>query len=252
MVNEEIYRTATPIGNSSHVILPKGWEGSRIVLTRIEVDPKKEILDLIYPYLKYIVGVYLFGSYARKENKEDSDIDVIIVTSQRIDLEAKKPFDIIQIEKNKFDNFRKINPILFYSFLSESEPIVNKSFLEELKKIELKKHYFKKYIDETKEAININRQLLDLNKSQKYADDNIIYSSILRLRGAYIIKSFFKKEKFSNNSFLNFLKNNLSHDLKRCYEIYQAVRDNKKTDVKVKIEDAKNLINLLDKMIQKI
>ncbi len=256
MQKEEIHRIATPTGNGSHVILPKDWEGYEISLTKIETDPKKDILRLLEPYLKDIIGVYIYGSYVRKEQGKNSDIDIIVVTNKKMDIQIKKPFDITQIEKDKLDNFRRINPILFYSFLFEAEPIINSYFLEELRKKEVGsfKDYFNEYLEDTSRAISINQQLLNLNKSerQEYINNNLVYSLILRLRGVYILETLLKKERFSNDSFLKLLKNKLAHDPQGYYDIYRAIRDNKKTTRNIKVEEAEKLIDLLKNLLMEV
>jgi predicted nucleotidyltransferase len=248
----EIRRIATPSGNGSHVILPKDWEGYEVSLTRIEIDPKKDILKFLEPYLSDIIGIYLYGSYARKENEKNSDIDILIITDKKIAIKVKKPFDLTQIEKDKLNKFKKINPILFYSFLFEAETIMNNSFLEGFRKEEFNKNYFKGYLKDTNRVISINQKLLNLDKSEIYADSNLIYSLILRLRGIYILETLLKKEKFSNDSFLKLLRNKLVHDPKVYYDIYRAIRDNKKPDKKIKIEEAEKLLNLLNNLLKNI
>jgi predicted nucleotidyltransferase len=250
----EIRRIATPIGNSSHVILPKDWEGYEISLAKVEINPKKDILHLLEPYLKDIIGVYLYGSYARKENEKDSDVDIIVITNKKIEIEVRKPFDLTQIEKNKLDDFRRINPILFYSFIFEAEPIINSSFLEDFRKEELNKNYLKEHIKDTNRVMSINKKLLNLSKSekQKYIDNNLIYSLMLRLRGVYIIDTLLKKEKFSNGSFLKFLGDKLAYEPSTYYEVYRAIRDNKKTSKKIEVEEAEKLFNLITDLLKSI
>lgn len=251
---KEIYRIATASGNSSHVILPKDWEGHKILLTRVDIEPKEVIMNLLSPYLKDIIGIYLYGSYARKENKEGSDIDVIVITDKKIKVEKKKPFDLIQIERDKINTFKRINPVLFYSFVFESESIINNSLLEDLRKEQINKDFFKEFFNETNRVIGINQELLDLDKiqNQAYVDSNLIYSLILRLRGVYIIKTLLKKEKFSNSSFLKFLRNNLVHNPDICYEVYQNVRNDKKIEKRVTVEEAEKLLNLLKDVTSKL
>ncbi len=252
---EEIRRIATPVGNGSHVILPKDWEGHEICLIKIETNPKKNISHILEPYLSNIIGAYLYGSYARKEQGKDSDIDLVIITDKKININVKKPFDLIQIEEKKLDNFREINPLLFYSILSEAEPVINGSFLENLRKrADNFKKDFKEYLCDTARAASINLQLLNLNKSEKQAfvDNNLIYSLMLRLRGVYIIKALLKKEKFSNDSFLKFLRNKLSHEPRAYYDVYCSIRDNKKPAQKIKIEEAEKLLDLLNNSLKDI
>jgi predicted nucleotidyltransferase len=251
---KEIYRIATASGNGSHVILPKDWEGQKILLTRVNIEPKEAIMNLLSPYLKDIIGVYLYGSYARKENKEGSDIDVIVVTDKKINVEKKKPFDLIQIEKDKMNIFKRINPVLFYSFVFESESIINNSLLEDLRKEELKKDFFKDFFKDTNRIISINKGLLELDRiqNQEYVDNNLIYSLMLRLRAVYIIETLLKREKFSNNFFLKFLRNNLVYNPDKYYEVYQNIRNDKKIEKKITMREAEKLLNLLNEVTSKL
>ena len=255
---KEIRRIATPVGNGSHIIVPKEWEGYEIVLTRVAVsDPKKEILKILQPYLENIIGVYIYGSYARRENEKESDIDVIVITDKKISsIEIKKPFDMIFIEKSKIDSFKKINPVLFYSFLFEAEPVLNRNFLEQLRDTEIKKfkQYIKPYLEDSTRVLKINKKLLELNKSEKvvFIDTNMIYSLILRLRGVFIIDSLLKNEKFSNDSFFKVLRNKLVHDPRCYYNLYRAIRDSKKPKGKVEVIEAEKLINLLEEQLKEV
>lgn len=253
---EELRRIAMPSGNSSHVILPKEWEGYEVILTRVETDPKKDILDALEPYFSDIIGVYLYGSHARKEHGKESDIDVMVITNKKLDIEVKKPFDVTQVVKDKLERFKEINPVLFYSFLFEAEPIMNSSFLEDLRRKELGKFKsaFNEYLKDTTSALKINKGLLDISKSrsEEYADGNLIYSLILRLRGMYIIETMLNKERFSNESFMKFLKEKLNVEPQEYYAIYRAIRDEKRPKNNISIEDTRRLLNLLEELLNDI
>ncbi len=255
---EEIRRIATPVGNGSHIIVPKEWEGYEVVLTRvIENNPQKEILKILEPYLGNIIGVYVYGSYARKEQGKGSDVDVIVITNKKLGaVEIKKPFDITFVDKSKIDNFKRINPVLFYSFLFEAEAILNEDFLEQLRNKEIKgiKQYLKPYLEDTSRVLKINKQFIELDKSEKviFVDANVIYSLILRLRGIFIIDNLLKNEGFSNDSFLRILRNKLAHDPQGYYNLYRAIRDNRKPKGKVEVIEAEKLIKLLEDQLREI
>jgi len=255
---EEIKRIATPVGNGSHIIVPKEWEGYEIVLTRIiESDPKKEILTILEPYFENIIGVYIYGSYARKESRKGSDIDIMVITDKKISgIEVKKPFDITFLEEEKIDSLKKRNPVLFYSFLFEAEPILNAGYLEQLRKKEIKvvKRYFMDYLEDSERVIKINKGFLELDQSSnvKFVDANLIYSLILRLRGMFIIDNLLKGEKFSNNSFLKILRDKLAHDPQSYYDLYRAFIDNRKPKGKIYVLEAGKFINLLDEQLREV
>ena len=76
----ELVKPIVRLGNSAGVVLPKEWlhGEARITLLKKPDNPKKAVLDIIEPYLSSIIGVYLVGSYARGEQKKNSDIDILI------------------------------------------------------------------------------------------------------------------------------------------------------------------------------
>jgi len=249
---EELRRVATPVGNGSHILVPKEWEGYEVVLTKVaEVDPKKEILEILYTHLENVIGVYVYGSYARKEFNKTSDVDILVVTNKKISVDVKKPFDVTFVEKSRIEAFKKLNPVMFYSILSEAETILNEDFLNELRGSELKsqfRQYLKAYLEDTGRAARIDRQLLESGAP----DANLIYSVLLRLRGLLISENLLKNQKFSNSEFFAILKNRLSRDPKDYYDIYKAVRDNKKTNISVDYSDAQVLIEILDSQLKSL
>jgi predicted nucleotidyltransferase len=196
MINEEIlnreqiFRDVAPIGNGAHIFAPKEWLGERVLVIRpLQFSLKSRILKVVEPYLENILGVYLYGSYARNEQTQDSDIDILIISNNNFKIK-EKGFEIIVLEKNKIKDAIKIAPILIYSALREAKPIINSELLENLKRTYKPKiQNFKDYIKETKEIIKINEDILDP------------YSIILRLRGIFLIEGLFSEKIYSHKSF---------------------------------------------------
>lgn len=255
-IEQKITRIVSPIGNGSHVIVPKEWEGDVVMLKRIPKDPKKQILRILEPYLSEIIGVYLYGSYARKEQNIKSDVDIIVITEKKIRKTKQEiPYDFIFIEKNKLNKIRNFNPILYYSFLKEAKPLINASFLEKLRKEEelpVKKKDFLRYLRDTREIVAFNEALINMDKedNKDFIDSGIIYSLILRYRGLYIIDELLKNKKFSNKIFLSKLKNKIAHNnVDELYDTYRLIRNGKKVDKKIAREKVELLIDCLNKEI---
>ena len=174
---EQIIREVTPIGNGAHIFAPKEWVGEKVVLIRtLKLSLKKRILEILEPHLEDVLGVYLYGSYARGEQRQDSDIDVLIISNKNFKLK-EKGFEIVVLKKDKIREAIKIAPLLLYSALMEARPLINSELLENLRKnYKPKARNFKEYIRETKDIIEINEELFSP------------YSIVLRLRGIYIIE----------------------------------------------------------------
>ena len=82
---EIILRKTIKSGNASAVVLPKSWLDKKV---RVEIIDKSletilhDVLDIIKFHidLPEIIGIYLVGSYARGDQTDLSDIDILIIS----------------------------------------------------------------------------------------------------------------------------------------------------------------------------
>ena len=256
--SKEEIRNAIRWGNSAGVLLPKNWAGQQVKVILIDrtLQIKKEVLIMLENYLEDIIGIYLVGSYARNEQEEDSDIDIIAISKniKKEVISGKYSISITPLKSLK----RTIekNPILVLPRLNEAKVIINSSLLEELKSIKTAKISFKNFIEETKRIIKISNGFIKIDKEQKreYLDSiSIVYSLILRLRGVFLIKYLIEKKNYSKKEFSSWLKKELSQEeFEKSYNIYKSIRDEKKVNEKIKIETAEKLVNILKKEIKKL
>ena len=114
MINEEslgreqIFRKVTLIGNGAHVFAPKEWAGEKVIIVRTpEIPLRRKILKILEPHLEDILGVYLYGSYARGEQREDSDIDVLVISNKNFKV-REKGFEIIVLKEDEIKDAIKI------------------------------------------------------------------------------------------------------------------------------------------------
>jgi len=253
----EIVRSVGKWGNSAGVLLPREWMGNQVKVVLIErtLDIKKEVMEILEPYLEDIIGIYLTGSYARGEQGEYSDIDVIAI-SRSASKEIKSGKYSISIVK--LEGVRKSiikNPILILPRLLEAKTIINDSLLAELKSIEIKKSYFKEFIEECERIIRINKKLIELDKDEgeELKSLGVIYSLILRLRGIFIANLILKRKKYYKMDFLNYIYKEIGKDEgEEAYRIYTNIRDDKKVKESVKIETAEKLLSSLQKGVRKL
>ena len=256
--SKEEIRNAIRWGNSAGVLLPRDWAGQQVKVILIDrtLQIKKEVLIMLENYLEDIIGIYLVGSYARNEQEEDSDIDIIAISKniKKEVISGKYSISITPLKSLK----RTIekNPILVLPRLNEAKVIINSSLLEELKSIKTAKISFKNFIEETKRIIKISNGFIKIDKEQKreYLDSiSIVYSLILRLRGVFLIKNLIEKKNYSKKEFSLWLKKELSQEeFEKSYSIYKSIRDGKKVNEKIKIEIAEKLLNILKKEINKL
>ncbi len=254
-MQEQITRRVSKIGNGAHIFVPKKWINEEIVLVRtVKQDIKERILELLAPYLEDIIGVFLYGSYARNEQIKDSDVDILIISNKNFKIEKKDDFEIIILEEDKINKAIKINPLLVYSILNEAKPIINSNLLEELKeKYKPKIKDFKEMIEDTKRLVKINKEFLDLEE-EKYTDDKATaYSLILRLRGIYLINLLLDGKSYNYNDFKKWVQSNTQlKDYDSIYKAYLSIKREIKLKQKILVLDLNNLLKLLEKETLKL
>lgn len=235
-------KEAKQFGNGAQVLVPKEWIGRKVVLSlerKTINDIKEDVLSKLNDLSK-IVSIVLIGSYARMEQEDGSDIDVVIFSTQRFEIKLNN-YHIIFINVNKLEEEVSVNPALFKSILDEGIVILNESFL---KNINIKKTYLGYYKKECLNAYFLNKGFIELDKKQGIISESVIYSAILRLRSLFILKS-----KYSFKEFKRWLIKNRINEFDKLYELYKYVRDDKEIkeiDIKL-INDIEKANNLLAK-----
>ena len=256
-VKEQIVKTVVKSGNGGAVWVPKGWLGQEVIVIlpdKPKLSVKERVIHLLQPYLKDIVAVFIYGSYTRHEETKESDVDVMVITKHNnIKININEPkLELTAFELDKFKEAIQKYPVMYYQMAQEAEPLINASVLEELKNVKIKNENFYSYISETKEHIKSNKELIELDElDSKYIKSySAVYSTILRLRGIFIIKCILNKEKFSNKLFQEWLiKKGIANDeFEQCYAVYRAIKDNKNIkNIKIKISVAEKSLNILIK-----
>lgn len=240
MENGIVIKPIVRVGNSAGVVLPLEWYGgqARIELLKKPVNVKGDILNILNDYLDSILGIYLVGSYARGEQRDNSDVDVLVITSDINKRIVKGKYEILLIS---FDELKKAMKIIIpiVPMLREAFPIINKKLLYELNQIKIKKQDLKWHRETTKSSLKMIRGILDIEEGK--IDGKIIYPLILRLREAYIIDCLLKNKRYTTKSFLEMLKRNKIYEL---YEGYEQEKRGKKAKIidKQKAEIAYKLI----------
>jgi predicted nucleotidyltransferase/putative transposon-encoded protein len=218
---EQIIRKVTSVGNGAHVFAPKEWIGDNVVIIRTPLPSLNErILNVLKPYLENILGVFLYGSYARGEQRQDSDIDILIISSKKFKIK-EKGFEIIILERDEISKAIKIAPVLIYSSFMEAKPIINSKLFYDLRKdYKPVPEDFIKYIKETKNIIKINEELLDP------------YSIFLRLRGIYIIEKILSGKIPSYKGFKENVFESGKDDFDYVYDAYLRIKAGLKAEIK--------------------
>ena len=219
-------------GNSSHVVLPKEYIGRRIKFVtepKTFQDIKFEIVEILKPHLENIIGVYLYGSYARNEQTIDSDIDILVITSSRLKIiENINDYHIVSTTINSIENTLRNDAILILPIIKEAKTIINPDFLDSYKNYKFIKSNTKTFLDNTEKILLLNKRGIKLG----FEIGSLIYSLMLRIRGLLMIKLMMGNKLYSKESLFSYLENNRIQKNK-ILEIYR-VYTNEKNNIHVK------------------
>ena len=250
----EIIKTAIKVGNSAGVLLPREYLNYQVKVTLEPLNIEKEIIKILLEenLLEEIIGAYLIGSYVRKEQTIESDIDILIITSSINKRITKDKYEIICISKKEVERQLKENALPILQMLKEAKPVINKELLKSYINHPLTKKNIKWHIDTTKSAIKVIKKDIEISKelNEKNIDDRIVYSLILRLRTMYIIKCIKNNKVYKKTEFLKLVKK-IAGSL-RAYEGYIRSKTNQKPKQTLPIPEAEKLVNRLSKKIIQI
>ncbi len=256
-IKEQIVKHVVKSGNGGAVWVPKNWLGEEVIVIlpdKPKLNIKEKVVHLLEPYLKDVIAVFMYGSYARHEETKESDVDVMLITKDRIaPVQLTEPK--LEIAAFQFDKLKKAiekYPVMYYQIVQEAVPLINSYVLEELKNVKISNESFKNYLNETREHIESSKELIKLDKldGSYIKSYSALYSIILRLRGIFIIRCISGKEKFSNAIFQEWLmrKGVTDKEYAKCYAAYRAVKTNASIkNLRIKISVAEKLLDMLTK-----
>lgn len=240
-------------GNSSAVLLPRSWLSKEVRVELIEKTPDKiliEVLELTKKHLalKDIVGIYLVGSYARQEETDRSDIDILIITNN-IDKPLIKEgiYSILLVSEALLK--QKLGNDLFPigQMIIEAKSLINDSYLKSLKVAVTKKNV-KWYITTTEEKLKLIKEILENAKNK--IDNRIVYTLILRIRTLYIIEKLIKKQAYSSKEFISLI--NKIAGSQNAYNSYLAVKEGMQEEKITAKEESKELYLYLENQLKNI
>ncbi len=240
-MKQELVKRIVKVGNSAGVLLPREWYGgeAKIELIKMPIDIEKDILVILKPYLKDIMGVYLAGSYARGEQRPDSDVDILVVTCNVNKRLKQGKYNIIMLSQEELEKSLKRNILPVLPMIIESKPIINDSLAEKYSLTKVNAKNLQRYLEITKSSMDICSKFIEECK-EEIISDGLAYSLILHLRSAYIVDCLINRREWPTKGIL-FLIKNIAGSLK-SYDGYLRVKNNLSLKSEVPVEEARRLL----------
>ena len=253
-MKQELIKPIVKVGNSAGVILPKEWLNGNAKIELIEkpLDLKADILRIVGGYLSRTAGIYIVGSYARNEQEEDSDVDVIVITKNVNKRVKKGKYEITYISKEEVERQLNENALPILPMIKEARAIINGDLIKEYAKWNLNKKNLKWHIETTKSAMKVVEKFIELEEDKEIGrhkiSDNIMYSLILRLRGVYIVDCMAKNRIPATKELLKLIIR-LSGG-KEAYYAYKRSKEKSSGLEKVSTEQARKIYGYVNKKIK--
>lgn len=251
-----IIKKAVEIGNGAAVYVPREYGGREVVVILPEgvEGIKRRVIEGLMDIMDNIVGIYMFGSYAREEQDAGSDIDVLIVVKEK-DERIKGALEGIDARVVTLEGIRraiKENPLLIMPILREAKVILNPILLEELKNSKIDFSKFRWHFDDIRRIIKIIEGFVELD--DKDIDISHVYSLIMRIRTCYLMECLIKNKEFSNESVRKIIMREgfSEKEADRLISIYRRIRDGERVKDKIGKEEILKLIGLINKYLKRI
>jgi len=249
-MKSEVIKQAFRLGNSAGVLLPIEWRNRKVAVKLIDKSITQEIFEMLdnEDLLANTMGVFLAGSYARGEEDEDSDIDILVLTDSINKQVRRGKYEILFISKDRLD--KVIGKSLYViSLINEAKAIVNNSLLERYKSkkwnIQIKRNL--KFI---KSLIGLNEKSLEIYKElNRNVGDGVIYSLVLRLRELYLIECIISGKKQSKREFVNIIREAAGDE---SYQAYLRIKNDLKSKEVIPLEDAQSLLSEIKRRTKNI
>ncbi|MEK6833293.1 MAG: nucleotidyltransferase domain-containing protein [Nanoarchaeota archaeon] len=242
----ELIKQITKAGNSSNVLLPKEWLGgtARVELIEKPIDIVEDIIRILRSYLKDILGIYIVGSYARKEETIKSDIDILVITKESNQRIRKGKYEIILVSRDNLDKAMKENIMPLLPMIKEAKTILNEGLINEYKNINPNKRNLRWIIEITKSSKKLNEQAIKISRELKEnISDGIIYSIILGLRSTYAINCLKNNKIPTKKGLIDLLGKIVKTE--EPYNAYLRSKNNKPDKKSISLEIAEKLNNAI-------
>jgi len=245
-------RQIVKLGNSAGVVLPREWLNGRAKIQLVEkpLDIKSDVFNILSQYLEEAIGIYLVGSYARGEQTNKSDVDVLVITDKTNKKINVGKYHLILITQKSIEDVLMINVMPILPMIMEAKPLLNSSWIKRYREAKITKRNLRWHLEIIKSGLKLIKLSMSLGKElERSCSDSTAYSLILHLRSIYIVDCLKKKRLWGNREFLKLIKE-ISGSL-RAYDGYLRVKnDNKILMDGLPLQEAEKLYDYISKKIK--
>ncbi|WP_456329257.1 nucleotidyltransferase domain-containing protein [Archaeoglobus sp.] len=206
-----------------------------------------ELLDGKLGMLKGKVrAILLYGSLARGEADELSDIDIMVIVNSPAEVESIKreigDSNVIVTTEEGFRRYLQEHPS---AAIMLKEAVILHGEMPEIP--ELRKEWMVRELNEALKMLDVAESLLhDVDAG---TTDAVIYSAILRARQAYIIRCLIRNERMTKKGFLEELE---KMGIKpEYYDYYRLARDDR-LNVTLPERELKRLVRAVRRYVRKV
>lgn len=249
----ELIKNTIRVGNSAGVLLPKEFLNTQVKIVLQPLNIEKDILEILLEegILKNVSGCYLIGSYARKEQTIESDIDVLVITDKINKIINRGKYDLTCVSMEEVERQLEENILPVLPMIKEAKAIINEGLIKNYVNSPLTKKNIKWHIDTTKSAMKMVKSFIELAEDAGgKVGDAAAYSLILRLRTIYIIDCLKKAKMWKKEEFLRLVKK-ISGSLV-VYERYIDSKNHKSSKYKLPIDEAEKLMDYIHKKVKEL
>jgi predicted nucleotidyltransferase len=249
----ELVKNTIRVGNSAGVLLPKEYLNMQVKVVLTPLNVEKDIIEILMNggLLDNVVGVYIVGSYSRREESIESDVDILVITNNVNKKIKKGKYELLLISEKELERQLEKNIMPLLPMIKEAKAVVNSSLLEKYRNTKITKRNLKWHFDIIKSGLKLNKAAINLDKDmgEKCTRDAVAYSLVLHTRSWYIVDKMLKKKTWSKKEFVKLL-NKISGS-NSAYEGYVRVKSDNKRKKELLIQEAEKLISYLSKEIKK-
>ncbi len=245
-------KKAVKAGNSSAVVLPRAWLGKEV---RVEIIRKSqgmillEVIEILMNYisLENVIGIYLIGSYARGEEENNSDIDVLVISSECDEIINEGVYSIFVVSEGVLKEKLERDLFPIGQMIKEAKALLNSDYIDSIN-VRVSRKNIKWYLDTTKDKLDLIKKIIDLNKEK--VDCRVGYTLVLRLRTLYIIKKLIENEDYMKEEFVGLVRKVSGGN--NAYNCYLNIKNNGKNKSYMNMDEVKRMYDYLKDFLKEV